>query len=71
VLSPIVFSLAMAFSCPQVKVVNRTSVWSSEDDRMLEFNKTRCVVSYENYPCLKVFDKREENTYRALCGKPD
>jgi hypothetical protein len=59
-----------AATCPETKVVNRTEEWNDTDQRSLESAQKRCKVHYEDSPCLKVFEKREENVYRATCGAP-
>lgn len=62
------FSLVVAAACPDTKVINLTKEWNSIDERSLKFAKSRCAEIYDDSPCLKVFEKREENLYRATCG---
>lgn len=58
-------------TCPETKVVNRTNEWNETDQRSLGFAHERCEAHFPDSPCLKTFEKREENVYRATCGAPE
>lgn len=59
---------AEAATCPETKVVNKTSEWTETDQQNLEFTQKRCRVHYEDSPCLKKFEKYDFQAYRATCG---
>ena len=58
--------------CPPTIVVNRTDRWTVQDQKHKNIAKNRCGELYISSPCLKKFEKVEENVYRAICfaGKP-
>jgi len=55
--------------CVPPKIINTTNVWNNFDTRQLKFSLTRCPSLYKDAPCLKLFWKYEENSYRAICGR--
>lgn len=62
-------SLMMTLSCPNVTIVNKTDTWTMIDVEEVKIATNRCKELYNNSPCLKIFTKVEENTYRAVCTK--
>lgn len=54
--------------CPPTKIINRTPKWTVQDQKHKNIAKKRCGEKYILSPCLKYFEKREENVYRAICG---
>jgi hypothetical protein len=62
------YVIALAISCGNPKIVNDTDKWSKYDQNALEDTKDRCKIHFKDAPCLKIFIKKEENVYRAICG---
>lgn len=63
--------LFLSLSCPKTIIVNQsTEVWNQEDQENYEIalKKKRCEYYYPKSPCMKYFIKREELTYRVICG---
>ena len=59
-----------AILCSSPEVVNWTSSWNEIDKMSLESATNRCSQIYkEEAPCLKLFFKTDENSYRAICGR--
>jgi hypothetical protein len=54
--------------CPAVEIKNRTTRWGSDDEKVLKRAQTRCKEIWSDSPCLKTFDKLDENRYTASCG---
>lgn len=63
--------LIMSTTCPKTQIKNDTDVWNEQDQQTLTKATKRCGELYSDAPCLKLFTKRDENTYRALCGTTD
>lgn len=55
--------------CPMTVVINHTDRWTNGDQRALNRAKNRCVIVYQDAPCLKRFDKLADLRYTALCGQ--
>ena len=67
--SLILFSFAVwASDCPETKIINHTQEWNDIDRRSLKSAKKRCKIHYPDSPCVKIFEKTEENVYRVTCG---
>lgn len=60
--------LYLALNCPQTRVVNDTGSWSKSDQKSLEWANKRCSALFPASPCLKLFRKRAERTYWAICA---
>lgn len=60
--------LTAATNCPLTKIINNTGKWTEDDLSMLIAAKKRCASLFSDAPCLKVFTKKSEDTYNALCG---
>lgn len=56
--------------CPTTRVENKTDYWTDQDAITLKRAKTRCGEIYEDSPCLKLFIKKDDYTYNAVCGAP-
>lgn len=54
--------------CPKVVVNNHTKKWTRNDQKVLDKANLRCKEIYPDAPCLKRFDKLDENRYTAVCG---
>lgn len=57
--------------CPGPKAVGWASKEEMTDMDWTNFKTAigRCRELYPNSPCLKVFIKKAENTYNAICGE--
>lgn len=61
--------LVAALSCPEPKIVNRSSEpWNEVDAKVLESAKLGCKRFLEQ-PCLIRLEKVEQGVYNAICGK--
>ncbi len=63
--------LAIALSaCPVTKIVNKTVYPLNNHDRdIMKTCQKRCVVHFPDSPCLKLFEKVDEQGYHCICGK--
>lgn len=61
--------LFSVYSCTPTQILNDTDVWNKTDDTHVNLAEKRCPEIYVESPCLKVFRKRAERTYWAICGK--
>lgn len=66
-LSKTFFMLSLA--CPPTMIINKTDVWTNEDQKVLAGTKVRCGEIYKDAPCVKKFIKKEELLYNVVCGK--
>jgi hypothetical protein len=55
--------------CSQTKLIGFEQGMTSDDRTSLKSATGRCKEIYPDAPCLKVFEKRSERAYRAICGK--
>lgn len=55
-------------SCPPTKIVNHTKIWNKVDKEHIEVATKRCPTLYDDAPCLKLFTKKGELEYVAICG---
>ena len=53
--------------CPALRTVNHTEIWNVDDKAALARAQIRCKEIYKDAPCLRVFIKKEVNTYWAIC----
>lgn len=67
-MNKLLLTLALTNSCPETEVVNKTSSWTSQDEKNLALAKNRCKYHYPNSPCLKKFIKKETRTYSIICA---
>ena len=67
-IDPNALVLAVALLCPNTELIGFTGELTKQDQQFLEIAKQRCKEIYPDMPCLKVFEKKEENVYRAICG---
>jgi len=51
--------------CSKPMIVNKTNKWVQKDEDTLNRAKKKCVKEYKS--CLKVFTKKNEGEYTALC----
>lgn len=57
--------------CFKPITINETSFpWNNHDEKVFKSAVTKCLEDpmYSDTPCLKVFYKREERHYAAICG---
>jgi hypothetical protein len=66
---PALFTLALGFSCPDTRIENYTTTWNKQDQETFEHSKIRCGELYPEAPCLKMFRKKDDDTYNAVCGE--
>ena len=64
----LVLSVILSANCPPTKLIGFTSPLTAQETESLNHAKNRCKVYYKDAPCLKSFEKREENVFWALCG---
>lgn len=64
-------SLASGFSCPKIKIENRTKRWNKIDTRVFNLNKKSfCERKTKDVsPCMIRFIKVSYNSYYVVCGK--
>ena len=69
-IAPLAISEEEVKSCPAFKIVNEEGTWNAKDASTLDRAVTRCEERYgpRGNPCLKVFIKKAEDTYNAICG---
>ncbi len=60
--------LVLLISCPNTQVINHTKIWNNHDQNILNRYKLRCEEEFKNSPCLKIFEKTAERSYRVLCS---
>jgi len=60
--------LLAALNCSVPQIVNRTSEWIELDRRHLTQAVKRCPEIDKDYPCVKVFVKKEDRVYNVICG---
>lgn len=70
-IGPIVFSMIAAVSCPETKLIGFDAPLTKQETESLNTAKKRCGEIYrEEGPCLKSFEKMEDQVFRAICGRP-
>lgn len=57
-------------ACLGPVILNLTDIWSIEDEKALNLAKNNCTIYYDDSPCLELFVKEKERTYKAVCSKP-
>ena len=66
-ISPVV-QLVLLFNCSEPVIENHTDKWTGLDQQNYEQAIKRCPELYKDSPCLKVFIKKEDRVYNAICG---
>ena len=66
---PAALAIVLAAGCGPTVVTNNTDSWTEVDQKSFKSATERCVFYYEDSPCLKSFEKMEENVYRAICSE--
>lgn len=61
--------LAAALSCPTPVIENRVQTWTENDQWNYETAIKRCPTKFPEAPCLKLFIKKEDYLYEAICGE--
>lgn len=62
--------LFTALSCPEVKMVNKTTKpWNDYDRKVLTLSKKRCKILFSRFPCVLEFHKTDEQEYKIICGR--
>lgn len=55
--------------CASPQVVNTTPTWDARDESTLRSAKEGgCARHFSDMPCLKIFIKKGERSYSAICG---
>jgi len=67
----IIVGAAVALSCPETKLIGFDAPLTRQEQANLRQAKKRCAELYSESPCLKSFEKREENVFRAICGSEE
>ena len=62
--------LATLLACPATKIENHTQIWNNVDNEHLAIATKRCTTLFSRSPCLKLFTKKAELEYVAICGAP-
>lgn len=58
-----------AIVCFDFRLINNTSTWNRTDQLNLNQARKYCSsVHRDGYRCLRMFIKKETNTYNAVCG---
>jgi len=60
--------ILVSLMCPDINIVNLTIDWETRDSLVLEYVQKRCGEIYPKSPCLKIFTKKEDGVYNAVCG---
>ena len=61
--------MLLTWVCKAAIMINLSKYpWTKDDYKMLKFVTNRCVVHYDDAPCLKKFIKVAPQEYRAICG---
>jgi hypothetical protein len=61
--------LLLAGMCKDPPIENHTDVWNKIDQLHLDSAIKRCPEIFPEYPCVKLFRKKEERVYNVICGK--
>ena len=63
-------SVANEQSCPAFEIVNHSGTWNEKDSATLDRSVEPCDKRYgpRGNPCLKLFIKKDEGVYNAICG---
>jgi hypothetical protein len=63
-----VLSVVLSASCPPTKLIGFDAPLTEQETQSLNHAKKRCAEIYPDSPCLKSFEKREEQVFWAICG---
>jgi hypothetical protein len=66
-----VLSLVLSASCPATKLIGFDAPLTQDEMTSLVHAQKRCGEIYPDSPCLKSFEKREEQVFWAICGKAE
>jgi len=58
----------LTYTCPNVKIINKTYIWNKRDQKILLLVQKRCKIKFADAPCLKKFYKIAPRRYHAICG---
>ncbi len=64
----IILATVLATSCPPTKLIGFDVPLTDQETESLLHAKKRCAEIYPDSPCLKSFEKREEQVFWAICG---
>lgn len=64
-------SVLLSYACPQTKLIGFDKPITAQENESLQYASKRCRVIYSDSPCLKSFEKREEQVFWAICGKEE
>lgn len=69
-INSILFSLVLSATCPATILIGFDQPLTEQELESLTHAQKRCKEIYKESPCLKSFEKRAEQTFWAICGKP-
>lgn len=64
----LILSAVLSNSCPPTKLIGFTERLTEQEIESLNHARNRCPEIYPDSPCLKIFEKREERVFWAICG---
>lgn len=64
----LVLAVTLAANCPPTKLIGFDAPLTEDETASLNHAKKRCAEIYPDSPCLKSFEKREEQVFWAICG---
>lgn len=67
-INAIIVGIVMGTTCPATRIENRTDTWNKQDSETLVHARMRCAEIYPDSPCVKLFIKKDEQTYNVVCG---
>jgi len=65
----IILSTFLSVNCPETLLIGFNSPLTIQETESLQQAKARCGEIFPDAPCLKSFEKREENIFWAICGR--
>lgn len=68
-MTSLLLSIVLSANCPPTKLIGFTAPLTAQETESLNHAKKRCEEIYPESPCLKSFEKREEQVFWAICGK--
>lgn len=56
-------------ACAAATIINWTNTWNKRDTQAFSRAQDVCASEEYGYSCLKIFLKKEELVYNAICGE--
>jgi len=63
-----IFSILLSGICPETRLIGFNTTPTIQEVKDLNQAKKRCNELYPDAPCLKSFEKREEQVFWAICS---